>query len=805
LAASAITAKQSAATIRVTIGLRGARIGESWHSTATSPCAVQGARFVSRQNASAVIAFATLLLGLVAGEVRIDLLVTPPARSVELFVDGRSCGRRVAPPWSIACELGAELRPRRLVAVAYDAGGVELARTEQRLNIDRPEAELALLVERRDDGEVDLLVAAASAAAQPPRAVTVEVDGAKVAVADPARVRLPPLDLAVPHLVRVEAAWSERVRTAVDAVLGGEFGSELTTQLTAVPIRVEGRGTPAPAALAAAFERDGRTLRVAAVERGAGELWVVAHPEQFDRLARLMSRRGLSDAVGGIDWRSVGSLAPDDRIRLVWPWPERRQHAGRVHELFLPSPAISARDGGLPWVLSRARLPALGDGPPRLASAAAVAAMSLAGLERRRAVLVLLDATAPPDDPLEPARLRRYLESLRVPLHVWRLRRWRSAESDPWAPAALVDTANRFTVAVQALADDLETQRIVWLEGAHLPAELEIAARFDVAFAAGPAAEAPGESDPSSTATAADDDAAIDESAAALAEARRAAFDAALGAGARRAVVEGLEVAVAAQLPLSPEVLAKALGEGLAHWDESVGIARPPLDGARLGIVARLADHPELARQASAIGIRGQTAGGVAVLAVEGRPSADVEALALHELAHLLAERALPQALPVWLEEGLAERLARFVRQGGEFRRRGTLERLVEARGVRTQATGPIADLLALARDAERGALPPLGEWTALSWREFVAPERRARHYALAGELAAFLLFGEDDRAPRLRAVLARAATDGEIDLEGELASALGNAGELDAAFRAWLAAERDRTVAAADSLAGSG
>ncbi|MCM2270640.1 MAG: hypothetical protein NDJ75_11105, partial [Thermoanaerobaculia bacterium] len=552
-----------------------------------------------------MIAFATLLLGLVAGEVRIDLLVTPPARSIELFVDGRACGRRAAPPWTLRCDLGSELRPRRLVAVAYDGDGAELARAEQRLNIDRPEAELVLLAERRDDGGVDLLVAAASAAAQTPRSVVAEVDGAPVAVADPARIRLPPLDLAAPHLVRVEATWSERVRAAADAVLGGEFGSELTTQLTAVPIRVAGRGTPAAASLAAAFERDGRALRLAAVERGAGELWVVAHPDQFDRLSRLTSRRNLPSAVGGLDWRSVGSLAPDDRIRIVWPWPERREHAGRVHELFLPSPAISARDGGLPWVLSRARLPPLGDGPPRLASAAAVAAMSLAGLERRRAVLVLLDGTAPAADGLDPAHLRRYLAALRVPLHVWRLRRWRDAGPDPWAPAALVDTASRFSVAVEALADDLESQRIVWLEGAHLPAELEIAARFDVAFAVGPT---PAEAAAESPRTAADEEVAIAAAEREVAAARRAALQAALGGGARRAAVGGLEVGVAAGVAIDPEALAAALGRALERWSAALDRPPPALDGALLGVVARLADHPDLARRAATLGARGQSA-----------------------------------------------------------------------------------------------------------------------------------------------------------------------------------------------------
>jgi hypothetical protein len=76
-----------------------------------------------------------------------------------------------------------------------------------------------------------------------------------------------------------------------------------------------------------------------------------------------------------------------------------------------------------------------------------------------------------------------------------------------------------------------------------------------------------------------------------------------------------------------------------------------------------------------------------------------------------------------------------------------------------------------------------------------VDPERRGRHYALAGELVGFLLATDAERAGRFRNVLARAAGDPELDVESELAAALGDAAALDAAFRAWLRAERDQLV----------
>jgi hypothetical protein len=114
-------------------------------------------------------------------------------------------------------------------------------------------------------------------------------------------------------------------------------------------------------------------------------------------------------------------------------------------------------------------------GPDRLADAVAVAGLKAAELGHRRAVVLLLGA-APGDDPSQITRpqARRYLERLRVPFEVWSLG---GEDAGPWGRARDVSTLNKLALAVRALARDLDRQRIVWVDGVHLPQEIALAPR----------------------------------------------------------------------------------------------------------------------------------------------------------------------------------------------------------------------------------------------------------------------------------------------------------------------------------------
>jgi hypothetical protein len=108
-------------------------------------------------------------------------------------------------------------------------------------------------------------------------------------------------------------------------------------------------------------------------------------------------------------------------------------------------------------------------------------AVSVGGLHaaagNRRRVVVLLAGERPRDDPaVDVAGVKGFLADLRVPLRVWSLDR--VAESElrlQWGEVEDVSGVHRFGNAADRLADDLERQVIVWLDGAHLPQQVSFA------------------------------------------------------------------------------------------------------------------------------------------------------------------------------------------------------------------------------------------------------------------------------------------------------------------------------------------
>ena len=79
-----------------------------------------------------MIAFVTLLLGLISGNYPIEVTVSGPVVAVEFTVDGKPAGRvEGGPPWAASVELGSEPLPPLLKARALDAGGAEIASVAQ--------------------------------------------------------------------------------------------------------------------------------------------------------------------------------------------------------------------------------------------------------------------------------------------------------------------------------------------------------------------------------------------------------------------------------------------------------------------------------------------------------------------------------------------------------------------------------------------------------------------------------------------------------------------------------------------------
>jgi hypothetical protein len=437
-----------------------------------------------------MIAFATLLLGLITGVYPIEVTVGGRVTAVEITLDGAPAGRLDGPPWVARVDLGRDLRPRELTAHGLDAAGKEIARVTQWLNLPRPPAEVDVVLENGADGKPKAaLLAWQSVNGVKPASIGLTLDGQPLAVDERGRTALPPRDLSVVHVLTAELWFPPGLLARKDVVFGGEYGSEVSTELTAVPVRLlPGAALPPPAGLRGWFAAGGRTLPVAAVEDGPGKVILVRLPNGVEILDKLVPDRRWSPALSfrqGMQanradrirsLRHDMRLGKEDKVRFLSLSSNPYRSSRVPAELFDMSRPLGYEDGGIFWYLTNSSMPGDAAGSERrVADAVAVAGLQASADNYRRAVVLLLGRDA--DDAAsryDPATVRRYLESIHVPLFVWSLYGPRTAAAQRWGGAEDVSTVAKLNAAVKKLRGELESQRIVWLEGRHLPQSIAL-------------------------------------------------------------------------------------------------------------------------------------------------------------------------------------------------------------------------------------------------------------------------------------------------------------------------------------------
>jgi hypothetical protein len=427
-----------------------------------------------------MIAFVTLLLGLISGVYPIEVKVGGPVAAVELSLDGASAGRIEAPPWIGRVDLGTGLRPHELVARGLDAQGHELSRATQWLNLPRPPAEVEVVLENDGKG--------APRAAQltwqsvngvQPASISLTLDGAPLQVDKTGKAVLPTRDLGSLHVLSADLWFPPGITARRDVAYGGQYGSEVSTELTAVPVRLHSGATlPLPAALAGWFTLNGEPLTAAAVENGPAKVILVRVPTGKEVLDKLVpsSRRKTAASM-----KSFMPLADEDRVRFL-SLGSSPYHGSKVPaELFDMSRELTPKDGGMFWFLTNSRLlKESREGKRRIADAVAVAGLQAAAENDRRAVVLVLGGEAQDVSRYDIPTVRRYLESIRVPLFVWSLYGPDNPETTAWTSGAEkaedISTLFKLERAVAGLKAELAGQRIVWLDGRHLPQSIALGA-----------------------------------------------------------------------------------------------------------------------------------------------------------------------------------------------------------------------------------------------------------------------------------------------------------------------------------------
>lgn len=417
-----------------------------------------------------MIAFVTLLLGLITGVYPIEVTVSGPVAAVEFTLDGDPAGRVEKAPWVARVDLGADLRPRELVARALDAEGKEIARASQWLNLPRPPAEVAIVLEQGEGGVPKAaLLTWHIVSGVKPASVQLTLDGEPLRVDARGRAELPARDLKTLHVLTAELWFPPGLVARKDVVYGGEYGSEISTELTAVPVRVSpGAALPEPVRLDGWFAAGGRPVSVAAVEDGPGKVVVVRVPSGTEIENKLIPRNQRSGLVPTFRRRML--LGKDDRVRFLSLSSSPFKSSKIPAELFNMSSALTVDDGGMYWFLTNTRLIASKTPERRIADAVAVAGLQATAENHRRAVVLVLGGDLVRDvSNYDPATVRAYLKSIRVPLFVWSLYGHSAAAAKAWGKTEDISNSAKLEKAVAKLRAELASQKIVWIEGRHLP------------------------------------------------------------------------------------------------------------------------------------------------------------------------------------------------------------------------------------------------------------------------------------------------------------------------------------------------
>jgi hypothetical protein len=312
-----------------------------------------------------------------------------------------------------------------------------------------------------------------------PLAIFVTFDSEALPAAVDGRFALPEHDPRQPHMVSAEAHFPGGYVARADATFGGSYGSLVATELTAIPVIAENNERLEAAQLQRAFTVRGEPVGVAAVDQPGGRVLLIRDHGVWPKMARIgdeIDRRfGIFGAdihrrlTEGFDPLKGVQIGPEaDRFYLVVP-NAKWERGLALFPIVVP---FDIKRWGLAWLVTHVTSPEASLEGQRLAEAVAVAAVRAAGGASPRIVVVVIGEDERDDGVHSPQAMRQYAAALRVPLVVWSPAR-RRIESD-WGEVVPVSSSGAISRASRRVLKDLRRQWIVWVEGRHLPSEIEI-------------------------------------------------------------------------------------------------------------------------------------------------------------------------------------------------------------------------------------------------------------------------------------------------------------------------------------------
>lgn len=407
------------------------------------------------------IVFLTLYLGLVTGRQPIEVQADPVVTSMRFELDGKPVATLTRPPWQTVIDFGRALEPQELVAVGLDKDGQEAGRASQSINLPRPVAEGAIVIDHDRGGKPTAAsVTWRHISNEEPRKITLRLDDQPLNVDRHNAAALPAqLDLAVPHVLSAEVQFPNGTARP-EIVFGGTLPDSTGSQLTATLVEEKG---VVPASLDGCFAVNGQPIRVQAVEKTPAFVVMVRDPSAYDAVAALIPTTAKRTITDMNVVQRVAPLADDTRLRLLWPVADR---------VLLPDQPTSVlfRFSGdypnHPGLLAQLTSPHEGKGDyykRQFTDAVAVAGVQAMSGARRRAVILVL-GRAPDASRYDAHTVRRYLDSIGVPLFVWTLIKPTPELIAKWGDVVEVTNQEKLRAATEVVKKTLDAQRIAWLD-----------------------------------------------------------------------------------------------------------------------------------------------------------------------------------------------------------------------------------------------------------------------------------------------------------------------------------------------------
>jgi len=417
-----------------------------------------------------LVTFVSLFLWLMTGVHPVKVAVDPSVATVEIFLDGESIGMAKEPRWTVPCDFGELVRPHLLDAVGRDSNGAETGRAQQIINLPRPDAEVEIVLEEGTSSTPEMVrVITESAQRLDPLAVFVTFDGRSLVPELDGRFRLPEYDHREMHLLGAEAHYPDGISARTDITFGGAYGGMVASELTAVPVDVEGGRRVTVADFEGLLQVRGKIASVVAVEQQGARVFFIRDRGAWPTLRRMgyfMDRT--TGRLGYMVATEPDLPANKHRVHFVVPNPTRQ----RGLALFPFSGAFDLKRWGLPWLACHLEHEMGSATGQRLAEAVAVAGMRAVGGGSPRAVLLVVSGDNLDHSHYGPQAVRDYLRALRVPLFVWT-----TEDGDfetEWGEAHRVSTQGSLNKASRRLLKTVKQQWIVWIEGRHLPSDIAL-------------------------------------------------------------------------------------------------------------------------------------------------------------------------------------------------------------------------------------------------------------------------------------------------------------------------------------------